>query len=651
MAKTTIGFSIYLNGKLINEVKFDRPIINVGKLSTSTLRLDDINVSRKHAVIEQREDGGWRVTDLGSTNGTMLRGERIVQSELKDGDRLVLGTTTLVVHIDEAADSRAQPAVAASGVAGDVAEAAAAEEEGEATVAMSAVDADGKPVSAAAAPAAAKGAAKPDEIRGLGEDSFYKKKTTGSSATWVVDVALLWGETVLASKTFRAGQQVVLADEDDKGDFQIPREILGSATYTLVSGDQSGFTLSLANPNITGDILLDDKVQSVSEVSESSRSLAIKGPTRARLKLGDFTILVAHQPLQGEVVQRKEFEKEPVLFVTLSAFVQIAFLIIAATAPSDLLMTTRDPRAQRQKVIQALKITPEELEDKKKEEKKDEDELRKSKDRKFSDELTVDKEEIPLVDVEPQPKRNPLVDKIRRKPKEDLTKLTPEQRDALAKRRAQQTAMAKAFRQNNPLFDRLMTNPDLDARQSPFKPLGLNNPNGQSDWGDAGNVNPFSGFNPNGSGFLPSDGGLPGGDPNGGPVIADGLNKDPNDGSLGPVDFDDRGLKPRLVEAPPRISGELDEKTVQRYIRRYLSGIKWCYQDRLQANRKLGGKLTLAFTIMPNGTTHQPRAANSTLGDAQLHRCIETKMSRWRFPQPKDGGIVEVAYPLILKTQ
>jgi hypothetical protein len=26
-------------------------------------------------------------------------------------------------------------------------------------------------------------------------------------------------------------------------------------------------------------------------------------------------------------------------------------------------------------------------------------------------------------------------------------------------------------------------------------------------------------------------------------------------------------------------------------------------------------------------------------------------MSRWKFPSPKDGGVVEVAYPLILKSQ
>lgn len=645
MAKTTIGLSVYLNGKLINEVKFDRPIINVGKLSTSTLRLDDINVSRKHAVIEQREDGSWRVTDLGSTNGTVLRGERIVQAEIKDGDRLVLGTTTLVVHIEEASAKSAAPVVATSGTAGDRAEA-----ETEATNLVAAMPDAPR---AARAAAGAGGPVKPDEIRGLGEESFYKKKTaTSDSDEWALDIALLWGETVLSSKTFRKSQDVVLAD-NDAADFEVPKEILGSESFKLVRGADAGFTLDLSNPNVTGDVLLGDKVKSVQELAEESKTLPVKGPMRARLKVGDFTILVAHQPLMVGTGAKKELEKEPILFIALSALVQVAFLIIASTAPDDLLMTTRDPRAQRQKVIQALKITPEEIEEeKKKEEAKKEDEIRKNKDRLADEELKVERETIPM--EEPMPvteRRNPLVDKLQRKQKEDLSKLTPEQREARAKQIAQSTAMSQAFRQNNPLFEKLMTNPDLDAKPSPFKALGFNDPNGEQNFGDNGNVNPFTGFDTASNGFLPSDGGLPNGSPDGGPVIADGLNKDPNGRDLGPVNFDDKNLEPRLVEAPPRISGELDENTVRQYIRRYLSGIKWCYQDRLQSNRKLGGKVTLAFTILPNGSTHEPHVANSSLGDAALESCISTKMARWRFPQPKDGGVVEVAYPLILKTQ
>lgn len=645
MAKSTIGFSVYLNGKLINEVKFDRPIINVGKLSTSTLRLDDINVSRKHAVIEQREDGKWRITDLGSTNGTVLRGERVVQSELKDGDRLVLGTTTLVVHVDENAANRPAVAVATSGVAGD----RVVVNDGEATaIGMASVEVASE-VSGGA------GVVKPEEIRGLGAESFYAKKASTEGATWALDVALLWGETVLSSKTFRGSVDVVLGDSD-AADFQVPKEILGSASQKLVVGHESGFALDVSNPNITGDVLLGDKVRSVGELAEEGRTVALKGAARARLKVGEFTLLLSHAPFAVGATKAEPIEKEPIIFVLGAAIVMVAFLIIAYMAPDDMLMTTRDPRAQREKVLQALKITPEEIEEAKKEEEKKELELQKIKDKLATEELKVDpKEVIPVTEVEQPRERNPLVDKMQRKPREtpqDISKLTPEQRQERAKQLAQQTAMSEAFRENNPLFQEILqTNPDLDAKPSPFKALGQSDPNGPGDWASSGNVNPFGGFDPSSGGVPGSDGGLPNGDPTGGPVIADAMRKDPNGRDLGPVRFEDKPLEPRLVESTPRISGELDENTIKTYIRRYLSGIKWCYQDRLQANRKLGGKLTLAFTILPNGGVHDPRAANSTLGDAVLESCITNKMSRWKFPAPKDGGVVEVGYPLILKTQ
>lgn len=648
MAKSTIGFSVYLNGKLINEVKFDRPIINVGKLSTSTLRLDDINVSRKHAVIEQREDGKWRVTDLGSTNGTVLRGERVVQAEIKDGDRLVLGTTTLVVQIDETAAKAAMPVVATSGTAGD-----RPTNENEVTAfAMPAMtDEDGAPAPVSLAKRESSGTAKPEEIRGLGEDSFYKKRAATEGASWALDIALLWGETVLSSKTFLKVQDVELAD-NDTADFAVPREILGSESFKLVRGSDGGFSLELSNPNVTGDVLVGDKVRTVAELAEEGKSLAIKGAVRARLKVGEFTILLSHAPVVAGPEQKREIEREPIIFVVLSAVVQIAFLIIASTGSGDARFRTRDPRADREKVVQALKITPEELEEKKKEEEK-ELEIRKDKDRTADEELKVDREVIPVAEVQDRPveRQNPLVDKMSRKVKEvDDTKLTPEQRDERNKEKVQQTAMANAFRQNNPLIDQLMTNPDLDSKPSPFKALGMNDPNGAGDFGDTGNVDPFGGFNPNGGGFMPSDGG-PNGNRNGGPVIADGLQKDPNSRDLGANRFNDKPPEPTLVPLPANIRGELDKKTVEAIIRRYLPGIKWCYQDRIQANRSLGGKMTLAFSIMPNGTTAEARVSNSSLGDSALEQCIATKMARWKFPQPKDGGVVDVAYPLILKTQ
>jgi pSer/pThr/pTyr-binding forkhead associated (FHA) protein len=53
-------------------------------------------VSRKHARIAMAEDQIW-IEDLGSTNGTFVNGEKIKRARLKEGDRVLIGTSILKV--------------------------------------------------------------------------------------------------------------------------------------------------------------------------------------------------------------------------------------------------------------------------------------------------------------------------------------------------------------------------------------------------------------------------------------------------------------------------------------------------------------------------------------------------------------------------
>ena len=61
-----------------------------GRNPDSDVFLDDITVSRKHAVFERR-DGGFFVKDLGSLNGTYVNGEAVEETKLARGDEVQIG--------------------------------------------------------------------------------------------------------------------------------------------------------------------------------------------------------------------------------------------------------------------------------------------------------------------------------------------------------------------------------------------------------------------------------------------------------------------------------------------------------------------------------------------------------------------------------
>jgi PAS domain S-box-containing protein len=67
----------------------------LGRGSEAGIRIDDHGVSRRHARVVRTQEGLCHVTDLNSTNGTYLNGVSISSAELREGDRLQIGTGTI----------------------------------------------------------------------------------------------------------------------------------------------------------------------------------------------------------------------------------------------------------------------------------------------------------------------------------------------------------------------------------------------------------------------------------------------------------------------------------------------------------------------------------------------------------------------------
>jgi uncharacterized RDD family membrane protein YckC len=78
--------------------------LTVGRSRTCAVMLNDLSVSRNHALVVVRP-GRVTVKDLDSSNGTYLNGIRLAaEAEVADGDRLTIGETDVVVHITPPAD-------------------------------------------------------------------------------------------------------------------------------------------------------------------------------------------------------------------------------------------------------------------------------------------------------------------------------------------------------------------------------------------------------------------------------------------------------------------------------------------------------------------------------------------------------------------
>jgi pSer/pThr/pTyr-binding forkhead associated (FHA) protein len=64
--------------------------LTIGRSPDAEIFLDDVTVSRDHAVLVRRS-GAWHLDDSGSLNGTYVNRRRIDSHKLEDGDELQVG--------------------------------------------------------------------------------------------------------------------------------------------------------------------------------------------------------------------------------------------------------------------------------------------------------------------------------------------------------------------------------------------------------------------------------------------------------------------------------------------------------------------------------------------------------------------------------
>jgi hypothetical protein len=105
------------------------------------------------------------------------------------------------------------------------------------------------------------------------------------------------------------------------------------------------------------------------------------------------------------------------------------------------------------------------------------------------------------------------------------------------------------------------------------------------------------------------------------------------------------------IAGESQIIGGLHASEIDETIKRHLNQIRYCYQRQLQKEPGLSGKLVSRFVIAKDGSVSKAETKASSLGNPAVDSCVNGRLARITFPQPRGGGIVIVSYPFMFTAQ
>lgn len=85
--------------------QFPKGNVVIGRAQEADLFIDDDKISRKHCVIEAFARDLCFISDLASTNGTLINGMRVRSIKLKDKDHIHVGRTVLLFKLEDEENS------------------------------------------------------------------------------------------------------------------------------------------------------------------------------------------------------------------------------------------------------------------------------------------------------------------------------------------------------------------------------------------------------------------------------------------------------------------------------------------------------------------------------------------------------------------
>jgi TonB family protein len=647
------------DGSTVEAVSEAESVI-VGSGAQAAVKIQDPRVSNLHVMLKVDKDGSVTAIDLGSESGTEVHGQRmVIPTALKPGDVLKVGGSQVEVLFGPSGPERHVPVgakVAGAAFQGSVTQRAPVAVP-EVVTPPSALNAPRGPVPVVPASGnrvevSASGLSVRTErptapvvppVAPPAPNKVPPSRTvtpTGVKATRpslpahlqeplppeampapearVLQVAMLWGDQLLEVQHFKDGVPVTIG-EGKKNFFHVYAQSVGERYVLAVSHRDklevrvpAGAGLIVTNQ---GDVRSKDALRAAGALSGAEAQVLTLGlHDRVEVSLGTVSFVVRYVRPSPAIAANSLAEADFTFFkiTSICLLAGLAVVLAMVLTPRAELPESADIFEDQQRVAKFL-ITPQKKLEQKKLQLTGVEEGAKAKD----EEGKFGKEEAKQQEAAPSKPGTPVVDKNKKE----------KDRQVVGK-----VGLLGAFK-------------GLKGGASDvFGPggfgTGLNNAlgglKGGAAMGDAQGVGGLGsrGTGTGGGGTALGIGGLG----------TQGTGR--GAGGSGGIDLGGRGKSiTKVIPGKTTVVGGLDKDVIAKVIRRHQGEIKYCYESELNKNPSLAGKVAVAFTIDPTGAVSDATVSESTLNNAKAEQCMLSRIRRWKFPEPKGGGVVAVTYP------
>ncbi len=109
------------------------------------------------------------------------------------------------------------------------------------------------------------------------------------------------------------------------------------------------------------------------------------------------------------------------------------------------------------------------------------------------------------------------------------------------------------------------------------------------------------------------------------------------------------GNNPMPLANEATVETGLDRDAIAAVINKNLGQVRFCYEQGLQGDANLNGRVAVDFTIGGNGLVKVAGIGSSSMASKIVEDCIVMRLKSWKFPLPQGGVDVKVSYPFVLR--